>query len=538
VISDYFQQKKELSLKTIENNKNVTELLQIQAQYENLIEKFSEAVFSLSLSGSILQCNKRSLMLFGFKDDYPFNKQNIFNLIAPTEHQRVKTYLETANENCQNSILECIMIKNDNKQFHAELNISLVRKTNNEFTLLCIIKDSSEQKRTELEKSKIEEQFRSIYKMEAIGQLAGGIAHDFNNILGAVSGYADIIINRYSDDEKLQKYAKMILSASNRSAELTNKLLTFARKSKLQMVPFDAHLILADVADLLKHSLDKKINISYQFNASESCITGDTNLFQSAIMNLALNARDAMPQGGDLVLKTDNSTVDSFFSKSRSFTIAPGYYLSVSVIDNGAGMDKQLLAHLFEPFFTTKDIGKGTGLGLASVYGTIKSHNGYIDVESSPGNGSTFTLYLPITMRKQKVEAAPNDPIVSGLGRILFVDDENFMRDAVREMLTWLGYTVTICADGKEALELFSTDPEIFDLIILDMMMPGINGLECFRQMKKINSKIKVLISTGYSIDDERESMLKEGIIAIIQKPFVSAQLAQAVQDSINTSNN
>ena len=250
-------------------------------------------------------------------------------------------------------------------------------------------------------------------------------------------------------------------------------------------------------------------------------------------MNLALNSRDAMPHGGKLTFTSAAKDIDRSFTHRKDFNIAPGKYFAVSIADTGCGMDEEMLAHLFEPFFTTKDIGQGTGLGLASVYGTVKSHNGFIDVQSAVNKGTTFTLYLPLTEEVSPVPIRQPTRQFSGKGHILLVDDESFLRDAVREMLSWLGHTVTSCSGGEEALSLFSSEPEGFDLIILDMKMPGMSGLECYQKMKRIKPDIRALISTGYSIEEERQVMMNEGILGIIQKPYVSAQLAQAVNNAL-----
>ncbi|NLE00242.1 MAG: response regulator [Fibrobacter sp.] len=530
-VLDLLNAKKEQKETVEEMHKLTKELIQSENRYKNLLEILPDAIFLLDAQGMITYYNKNTSEMFGYNST-ELNSQNILLFFPDEDKENIGKLILAVSDIFQIHGLENPLQKKDGRWIHAEISVLPGGKLENGH-LICMVRDLTEKKNAELEKAKLEEQFRSIYKMEAIGQLAGGIAHDFNNIHGAISGYADIIINRYATDPKLVKYSKMILSASNRAAELTNKLLTFARKSKFQDKLFNVHQIISDAIDLLGPSFDKRITIEKLLEATDFYITGDPNQFQSAVMNLALNARDAMPEGGILTFRTLNHRVDSFSTSSDMFSISPGYYICLKVIDNGIGMDKRVLAHLFEPFFTTKDQGKGTGLGLASVYGTVKSHNGYVDVQSEPGKGSTFSLFIPaFSSPESKVIQTPEN-FSPGNGNILFVDDEGFLRDAVKEMLWWLGYKVTVCANGIEAVEEVSKSPAGFDLIILDMMMPGINGLECFKQMKRINPNIKVLISTGYSLDEERQELLKDGIAGIIQKPYVSLQLAQAVQDAL-----
>lgn len=372
-----------------------------------------------------------------------------------------------------------------------------------------------------------ENQHHFIYNLESVGRLAGGIAHDFNNILGAISGYSEIIITRYPDDEKLQKYGKMILSAANRASDLTNKLLQFAHKSKLNMSCFDAGHQLISIIESFGDTLNKSIKISLQLNAEDSYINGDINQFQNVITNIVINAQEAMPLGGNLSFKTENITVDEIVSKSRMLTVKPGYYLAISISDTGKGMNQEEISHLFEPFYTTKDRSDNNGLALASAYGIIRCHNGFIDVKSDPGKGSIFTIYLPIAKQQSPEPITIQHKMTNS--NILLVDDEAIIQDAVGEMLNWLGFRVTIAANGEDAIELIKESPQKFDLIILDMVMPGMNGRECYKKLKEINPSLKVLVSTGYSCDIDPQQLLEDGILGILEKPYESSQLTQAI---------
>jgi len=531
----FFQQREELIEEVSERKKAEIALRESEERYRSLVETSPDAIMLSDLNGNILIKNLRASKLFGESLDSQSGNICIFDLTPTEGRPHLESIFKEIKQKERIKAVECLMKKKDGKIFPAEISFSLVNASNdNGGAVISIVRNITERKKSELEKSKLEDQFRAIYKMEAVGQLASGIAHDFNNIMGAISGYADIIRHRYGEDPKLDKYAQMILSATTRASDLTGKLLTFARKSKLQMTAFDIHDVLNDVYGLLEYTIDKKFEVNCELNAADPVIIGDSTQFQSAIMNLALNSRDAMPDGGELVLRTENVTLDKDFSKSRAYIVAPGYYIAVSVKDTGTGMDKQVLSHIFEPFYTTKDVGKGTGLGLASVYGTLKSHNGYIDVESEPGKGTTFTLYFPVNRKTMCSDSEAPKACVHGKGHILVVDDEIFLLDAVQEMLTWLGYDVSVCTNGKDAVEFVKRDPSNVDLVILDMMMPNMNGRECFRQLKEIKNSIRALIATGCKMDDELQQVLKEGAIRIIQKPFVSAQLAEAVQDALS----
>jgi CheY-like chemotaxis protein len=256
-------------------------------------------------------------------------------------------------------------------------------------------------------------------------------------------------------------------------------------------------------------------------------------------VNLAINARDAMSAaGGTLKFKTENIAIDEPFARSRPYKMTLGYYLMIAVSDTGVGMDKPTLGHLFEPFFTTKEIGKGTGLGLASVYGSLKSHHGYIEVDSEVARGSTFTMYLPVnqTLADNIDEKTTTEPALSSTRKrhIMIVDDDRSLIEMLGELLSWLGYSVTPFVTASAAIDYYATNYHEIDLSILDWKMPEIDGLECYRRMKAINPHLKTLLSTGYCLDDERQSILEEGVNGILPKPFMSAQLSSAIADVLS----
>lgn len=518
-------------LKTIETSFNKSE-----QRYKNLIETLPDAAILTDHNGSIIMFNRRSSVVFGVDMNEEVSGLDIFSFVPRHEHDHFHCVIDQLKKKKQVKSFECLMTrKNTPLLFSAEVGISAAYGQDNETNeFIFLIRDISERKRSELEKAKMEEQFRSIYKMEVIGQLAGGIAHDFNNILGAISGYSDLILLRYQEDERLSKYAKMILSASTRASDLTKKLLTFSRKSKLQMESINVHHLIEETVELLRRTIDKNIHVSCTLNADSPIITGDAAQLQSALMNLAINSRDAMPCGGKIHITTENTVLDEKLTIFHAYSISPGSYLAISIHDTGSGMDHHVQSHLFEPFFTTKDVGKGTGLGLASAYGTIKSHNGYIDVKSKPGDGATFTMYIPdyrTHSAPEIIQVTHND---NRKGNILVVDDESVIRDAVKEMLVWMGYSVFTCDSALEAIEFYQKRPTEIDLVILDMIMPGMNGKECLEALKKIDNNVKVILSTGYRIEERHEELLKDGIIDILQKPFLSAQLAQAIRNALN----
>jgi PAS domain S-box-containing protein len=394
--------------------------------------------------------------------------------------------------------------------------------------------DITLQKQTEREKAHLEDQLRHSQKMEAIGRLAGGIAHDFNNVLGAISGYAEMIRHKFgTDNPKLDKYALTIFSAASRAADLTAKLLAFARKGKIELAVVSLHECIAEAVALLDRTLPKSVVLVQNLQANTSNIMGDRTQLQNAIINLSLNARDAMPNGGTLTITTSIVELTAADVLRYPFQITPDVYCLMKITDTGTGMDTTTKARLFEPFFTTKERGKGTGLGLASVYGTIKSHSGFIDVGSDIGKGTTFNIFLPL-VAKQEPESMSDtdDTLPTGTGSILLVDDEEHIREIANEMLTDLGYTTQCAVNGEEALAIYTKNHAAIDLVILDIIMPKMNGYVCFQELRKINPAIKVIIASGYALDSETRTMMAQGALEFVQKPFDMKTIARAVKNA------
>lgn len=528
-----FEQQKRLSSEISERKKAVKQRTQQEKEYRTLFETAPDAIVCIDDKGTIILSNRQANYLLAADSNSGLVGENIQDYLVPDAENEAMNLLPSPETLVQTRDCICTMKDATGRQLPAQIRLVGTELTTSPAAILVYFHDLTGQKEAEAEKRELEEKLRESYKMEAIGQLAGGIAHDYNNIHGAISGYADLICQRYNSDARLKKYASMILSASNRASELTRKLLTFARKNKLNLEFFDAADAIADVVSLLQRTIDKSITVIYRGKPVNAWIYGDTIQLQNAIVNLALNARDAMPDGGEITIATSTLTVTESYVDDNGFSIKADEYYSISVSDTGCGIDETTRQHLFEPFYTTKDTGNRSGLGLASVYGTLKSHKGFIDITSTPSKGTTFTLNVPITAPPQHTAAIAKEFPQQGNAQILLVDDENFLRDALREMLIYLGHTVTVCASGFEALSLYNSAPNSFDLVILDMKMPEMSGLECFNEMKKVKADVRALLSTGYSIEDE-ESLLREGIRAIIHKPYITAQLAKAVKGALS----
>jgi PAS domain S-box-containing protein len=384
------------------------------------------------------------------------------------------------------------------------------------------------------ERRRLEDELRHAQKMEAVGRLAGGIAHDFNNQLTVIQGFGEMA-RRRTGDETLGKFLAQIVSAAGRSADLVRQLLTFSRKGPHAIAPIDMHDLLREMLDVLRRSLSKLIRLDFTFQAENAVILGDPSLLQNALLNLALNARDAMPAGGDLCFTTALVDLDETrIQRLVSSTMKPGRHLCISVSDTGQGMSDEVQKHLFEPFFSTKAPGQGTGLGLASVYGTITQHYGGIEVESVVGCGTTFRVYLPCSAPAPAV--AENDVITtptSGMAtigmQVLVVDDEEFVAALVGDTLSDRGYDVVCAHDGANALAHYQLHWQSIDLIILDMNMPTMSGPETFAAMRQINPQAKVLIMSGYSKEGAVADLLQQGAVGFLSKPFRTEVIAQQV---------
>ncbi|MBD3420870.1 MAG: response regulator [Chitinivibrionales bacterium] len=405
------------------------------------------------------------------------------------------------------------------------------------FGLVGISRDITHRKKAELERERLEAKIRHHEKLDSLGQLAGGIAHDFNNMLSAIQGFAGLLRKKLlKENPKYSEYAGTILQASKRAADLIQKLLIFSRKSKHQAEVVDIHEEIRDVVKLLEHTIDKRIRIVQNLQAQPATIMGDRVQIQNALLNLAVNARDAMPIGGKLIFETDIEKIKEQELDNHPADLKPGMYLIVKVTDTGTGMDQKIKDRIFEPFFTTKASGKGTGLGLAGVYGTAKSHNGAIEVDSVPGQGTTFKLYLPSTHEKAMPEGLPQAGMVkSRTGSVMLVDDEQYFRDLANEMLSDMGFSVQTCSDGIEALNHYHQHWREIDLVILDMVMPRMNGADCLLKLKDINPDAKVIVATGYVNSQDTAIIRTKQIAGFIQKPFSEAELCELIDRVISS---
>ncbi len=389
-----------------------------------------------------------------------------------------------------------------------------------------------ERRHAEEEKGKIQAQLLQAQKMEAVGTLAGGVAHDFNNLLTAIRGYVDLVMMKVDETETFYRYLEQIRNASVRAADLTRQLLLFSRKQPMEFIHLNINRTIDDLLLMLNRLIGEDIVIRTDLEPDIWTVRADTGSIEQVIMNLAGNARDAMPNGGSLTIRTENVVLDEEQS-NVILEARPGKFVCLSVEDSGAGMNKKTIQHIFEPFFTTKEAGKGTGLGLSVVYGIVKQHEGWINVSSKPGRGSTFRIYLPASSVKSEVEAEKTITVhkLQGSGeRILLVEDEEGVRGFASEVLRGSGYSVAEAANVQEALEIFEREKGNFYLILSDVVLPDKSGLYLVDRLLSYKPELRVLLSSGYTDQKSQWSLIQEREFRFLQKPYTLADLLQAVK--------
>ncbi|MBN1256448.1 MAG: PAS domain S-box protein [Planctomycetes bacterium] len=507
-----------------------------EEKYRTIFENAGEGIVITVVSDtSFMYANSTICMMLGYTQDELLGMK-VADIhpqeFIPELMADLRSHPEDENLQINNLPFLC----RDGTVFYADLKTSSVM-LEGQRCHICFITDITARKQ-------MEEQLRQSEKMKVIGQLAGGIAHDFNNQLTGIIGYSDMIISK-SQDADIRAKAKMINTAALRSADLTEQLLAFARKGKYFSTIINLHQIIAEVIAFLSRTIDKRVNIKEFLEAEPSLVIGDASQLQSAILNIALNARDAIPEKGEIIFRTRITQVDEGFCQDNIYPINPGYYLELNIIDTGMGMDEETRKHIFEPFFTTKDINQGTGMGLSAVDGTIRSHQGAISFTSEPGEGTAFSIYLPLADKAGESELEPTGQIeredytdkLSGIDnaktlQILLVDDEAVVCEMIKDALEELGCEVTTVKDGMTALEYYRKQWRETDLIILDLMMPKVSGHEIFSKMRIINPEARVIISSGYSLNDEVKTMLRQGAHAFIQKPYKGSELQKVIQEA------
>lgn len=524
----------ELGREICERNKTETALRKSQEMYELLSKNVSDVIWTSDLNMAVDYVSPSVKHLRGFTADEA-RQQDLSEILTPDSLVSILPVIAEAIERVgagevdppPSYTLEMDMVHRDGSIVRTETTASVLLNTDMDVVgFLGVTRDIEARKQAEEETSALETQLRQSQKMEAIGTLAGGIAHDFNNLLTGILGYANLLKLQTNEETSTYEAADVIETAAQRASELTKQLLGFARQGKLQNSAVNLHALITESVELLRRTIDKSVSINLRMDADTSEVMGDPSQLQLVMLNLAVNARDAMENGGDLTVETTCIDVN----RKMHAGLKPGSYLQLRVSDSGAGIPANICERIFEPFFTTKAQGQGTGMGLATVYGIVKNHDGNVTVDSEPGNGTTFEVLLPLASETAEFENVLEIvPPVHGRGKILVVEDEEVVRKLATEILGWLGYeTVTVC-DGVEAVEYYDGHNDDIDLALIDLNMPRMGGRECYQRMKEINPGLRAVLSTGYSRDGAAQEILDDGVQGFVQKPFQATQLSEAI---------
>jgi len=497
---------------------------------KNILDSSSSiSIISTDLKGNILFWNKGAENIFGYKANEIVGKQKIDVLYLDDKTkagvQEVKSLLF---KNSRELSCEIREVTKDGRTLWIES--TLTPRFNKEGQIVGILgigSNITERKQAEEEKKKLEAQLRHAQKMEAIGTLAGGIAHDFNNLLMGIQGNVSLMLLKSDASHPHYEKLKTIEDYIRNAAGLTKQLLGFSRGGKYEVKPANLNDLVEKTSQMFGRT-KKEITIHLKLPEDIWNVEVDQGQIEQVLLNLYVNAWQAMPDGGNLYLQTENVTLD--LPEVTPYGLEPGNYVKISVTDTGVGMDDATQERIFDPFFTTKKMGRGTGLGLASAYGIIKNHRGIIDVESEKGLGATFNLFLPRSRKDVVKESHAAEGILKGSEMILLVDDEDMIIDVGRALLTSLGYQCLVAKSGREAIRIYEKNQETIDMVILDMIMPDMGGKETCDRLYQIDPDVRILFSSGYSIDSQAKDLLEMGCSEFIQKPFDIKQLSLKVR--------
>ena len=514
-------------LETVAERERAAEALRrSEARVRRLVESNIIGIATGDLDGKVIDANDAFLALLGFtKEDVAAGSMRWDALTPPEYREADRLAVEQLLSTGVAPLWEKQFIRKDGSRVPVLIGVATLTGMSGETEAVSFVVDITERK-------KLEQQLRQAQKVEAIGQLAGGIAHDFNNLLGIIIGYSEIFEERLGLGDPLRPKAEQIKKAGRRAASLTRQLLAFSRQQALEPRVLDLNAVIADTLKMLRRLIDENVELVAVPEPALGRVSADQGQIEQIIMNLTVNARDAMPRGGKLTISTGNAEMDDAFVRLHPGAI-PGSYVVLSVSDTGCGMDLETQTHIFEPFFTTKGEGKGTGLGLATVYGVVKQSGGYISVKSEPGIGSTFRIYLP-RIQEPVASAAPVDggeKKAHGCETVLLVEDAHVLRELARELLEAGGYTVLEAANGADAISLAEKHPGPIHLLLSDVVMPGMNGPELAGKIIGARPDTKVLYMSGYTGDALPVQELLNSGAALLHKPFTGLSLATKVRE-------
>ena len=504
-------------------------LLDSDERYRLVTENIADAVFLLDLDGRIALGNHRAEMITGYAQAELVGRA-FFSLLPEAGAREARARLSDVRVGVKVSpFFEVELIQKDGARVLLEVHVTSVLKDGQPVARLGVARDITERRY-------LEDQLRQAQKMEGIGRLAAGVAHDFNNLLTAIGGRCYLVLNALTSENPIRREIEIIQDAAERAAKLTHQLLAFSRKQILDPCVLDLNATVTGIEPLLRRMIREDIEIATALDSAAGRVKADAGQIEQVLLNLAVNASDAMPNGGWLTLATGNVTLDEAYARTHA-EVEPGPYVMLSVSDTGHGMTAEVRAHIFEPFFTTKEVGKGTGLGLATVYGIAKQSGGHITVHSEPGHGAAFKLYLPRVEEAPGTAepARPTEITRRGSETVLLVEDDEPLRTLAREILSIQGYTVLDATSPSEALRLADVHPGPIHLLVTDVVMPQMNGRQVADHLLAARPGLKVLFMSGYTDAAIVEHGVLEPGTHFLQKPFTPDGLSRKVREVLGT---
>jgi len=511
------------------------ELRVSEGEFRSLVEAAPGAIVITDEDGRIAFVNDHTEVLFGYQRSELLGHS--VEMLVPERFRGAHVshrgaYRSLPSQRPMGSGLDLVARRRDGSEFPIDVSLGPLESKDG-LRVISVLHDISERKRADVERQLLEEKLQQAHRVEAIGRLTGGIAHDFNNLLTVISGYTEILLRRLAPETEESKEIAEINKAAERAAQLTRQLLAYSRKQNLNPTVLDLNNVVTETQTMLERLIGENIEFTTALAEDLGSISADNGQIEQIIMNLALNARDAMPEGGKLLLATGNITL-AHGSTNRRPDMTPGDYVVFAVTDSGQGMDAATVARIFEPYYTTKARGAGTGLGLSTVYGIVEQSCGYIEVESEPGMGTTFRLYFPQVAEKAEAFSPkpPDERPLTGSETILLVEDEEALRGVGREILQMYGYTVLLAADGAAGLELAQNYPHPIQLLMTDILMPRMSGIELAAQLSTLRPEMKILYTSGYN--DSGDSLPMIAGARYLQKPYAMEELAHTLRELLD----
>jgi two-component system cell cycle sensor histidine kinase/response regulator CckA len=505
-------------------------LRQSREYYRNILENAFEGVAILDDRGAIRYENSAGVRIIGYTSEELIGT-SVFDFVHPEDAPDAAETLSQILQNPDQPLVNEFRVQHKNGSWRV-LEVRGMNHLANSSVRGVVInfRDVTERKESERAIQQRDQQLRQSQKLEAVGELAGGVAHEFNNLLQAISGYANFAIEGLAPHDQRYQDLQQVVRAAQRATDLTRGLLSFSRRQPIKSASVDPNALITDLLKMLRPLIGEHIELRFDVGEMVPAIDADATLVQQMLLNLCLNARDAMPAGGQLFLKAESLDLHDSYCECHA-DIRPGQYVMISVADTGCGMSPEVKQHVFEPFFTTKEVGEGTGLGLAMVYGVVKQHAGAIHVYSEPGHGTTIKVYFPVPhKRPQQTNHDDELPICGGTETILIAEDEPMVRDLAARILDEAGYKTLTAADGEEAIRVYESNADSIDLALLDVVMPKRFGREVYAAIRTLNPATKVIFCSGYEPDTNCDGFISTAGLELIQKPFERDVLLRTVR--------